>query len=170
MLNRILKREKPNVYLGKITVVPRSYLRRGLENSLYTGESLEDSLNTHLNEIFDMPLVGECISPNKTDLAIDVIIESFQSGNYLEMHAGEFSLPVAWRPKINIASRLYNISTGKTKSCVLVTIRLPWKEYFSRLFTWRAIFGFRPMFDADDMKILLSRACLQLLQKTIRTV
>ena len=170
MLNRILKREKPNVYLGKITVVPRSHLRRNLENNLYTGESLEESLSSHLNMIFDIPLVSECINANKTDLAIDVIIENFQAGNYLEMHAGDFSFPIIWRPKIKIGSRLYNINTGKTKNAVLVTIKLPWKEYFSRLFTWKAIFGFRPMFDANDMKILLSRACLQLLQKTIRAV
>lgn len=170
MFNRILKREKPNVYLGKITVVPRSHLRRNLEDNLYTGEKLEEPLNSHLNMIFDIPLASECINPNKTDLAIDVIIENFQAGNYLEMHAGDFSLPIIWRPKIKISSRLYNINTGKTKTAVLVTIKLPWKEYFSRLFTWRAIFGFRPMFDANDMRILLSQACLQLLQKTIRAV
>ena len=120
--------------------------------------------------IFDIPLASECIIPNKTDLAMDVIIENFQAGNFLEMHAGDFSFPIIWRPKIKIASKLYNINTGKTKIAILVTIKLPWKEYFSRLFTWRAFFGFRPMFDANDMKILLSQACLQLLQKTIRAV
>jgi hypothetical protein len=170
VFNRNFRREKPNVYLGKITVVPRSCLRRNLENNLYTGESLEDALNNHLNIIFDIPLASECITPNKTDLAIDVIIENFQAGNYLEIHAVDFSFPIIWRPKIKIASRIYNINTGKTKKTVLVTIKLSWKEYFSRLFTWRAIFGFRPMFDAKDMTILLSRACLQLLQKTIRAV
>jgi hypothetical protein len=170
VFNRTFKREKPNVYLGKITVVPRSHLRRSLENNLYAGESLEDSLHSHLNTIFDIPLASECTSPNKTDLAIDVIIENFQAGNFLEMHTGEFSFPIIWRPKIKIASRLYNINTGKTKIAVLVTIKLPWKEYLSRLFTWRAILGFRPMFDAEDMKILLSQACLRLLQKTIRAV
>ena len=170
MLNKILKREKPNVYLGKITVVPRSHLIRNLESNLYAGERLEESLSSHLKTIFDMPLVTECINLNKTDLAIDVIIESFQAGNYLEMHTGDFSFPIIWRPKIKIGSRLYNIRTGKTKAAILVTVKLPWKEYFSRLFTWRAIFGFRPMFDANDMRALLFQACLQLLQKTIRAM
>ncbi|MCE5365333.1 hypothetical protein [Pseudomonas anguilliseptica] len=170
MFKRTLKRKKPNIYLGKIIVVPRSNLRRNLEDNLYTGERLEEALNTHLNMIFDIPLASECITPNKTDLAIDVIIENFQAGNYLEIYSGNFSAPIIWRPKIKIASRLYNINTGKTKHTALVTIKLPWKEYFSRFFTWRAFFGLRPMFDANDMKILLSQACLQLLKKTIRAV
>jgi len=170
VFNRIFKREKPKVYLGKITVVPRGYLKRSLENNLYTGESLEDSLEVFLNETFDMPLASECAIPNKTDLAIDVIIENFQAGNYLDLHAGDFSFPIFWRPKIEIASKLYIMSTGETKNSVSITVKLPWKEYFSRLFTWRAFFGFRPMFDTEDMEKLLARACLQLLQKLIRVV
>ena len=170
MFNRIFKREKPKVYLGTIAVVPRNDFKRHFEHNIYTGENLEVSLQNRLHEIFNFPLSSERANPSKTDLAVDVVIAKFQAGNTLNVHAGDFGIPIFWRPKIELASKLYNLNTGETKLITTITTKLSWRNYLSRLFTWRALIGFRPMFDAQDMEKLLTEACLQLLPKLIGAV
>ena len=82
-----------------------------------------------------------------------------------ELAARGIGLPVFWRPKVMVACRLYYLKSQKTKSTFSVTQKMPWGELGSRQLTWRAIFRFRPPFDAEDMNRLLYIACQSLLVK-----
>ncbi len=166
VLDRFLKREKPRVFLGALAVVPRKDLKRYLDQwGLFQNESFDSSLRATLEEIFALPPASEITAPTSTDLGLDVLIPSFQSGDYWDVSLGEIGLPVFWRPKVTVVCRLYHLKSDKTKRTFSVTQKMPWGEFISRQFTWRAFFRFRPTFDAEDMKRLLYVACHSLLDK-----
>ena len=166
MLDRFLKREKPRVFLGALAVVPRKDMKRYLDQcGLFQNESFDHSLRANLEEIFSLPPASEITAPTSTDLGLDVLIPSFQSGDYWDVSLGEIGFPVFWRPKVTVACRLYHLKSDKTKRTFSVTQKMPWGEFLSRQFTWQALFRFRPTFDAEDMKRLLYGACHSILDK-----
>lgn len=171
MLGRFLKRERPRVYLGTVAVVPRKDIKRFLDQcAMLRDESFDTSLRTTLQEIFALPPAGEVAAATSTDLGLDVLIPSFQSGDYWDVSLGVIVFPIFWRPKITVASRLYYLKSGKTKHTFLVTQKLTWREFLSRLFTWRAFLRLQPMFDAKDMDRLLYLACHKVLNKLRKVV
>lgn len=163
------RREKPRVFLGTLVVVPRSDIKRHIDQRGWSRrEDLEIPLQTNLRETFSLPVASEVSDPLPTDLGLDVYIPSFQSGD-----AAGFSLDLGvpifwiflWRPKVTVTCRLYYLQSQETKDVYSVTQKMPWREYASRLFTWRAIFRFRPIFSAEDLNRLLDLACHSLLNK-----
>jgi len=166
VLDRFLKREKPRVFLGTLAVVPRRDMKRHLDQwGMFRNESFDDALRTTLEEIFALPAVSTLAAPTANDLGLDVLIPSFQSGDYWDVSLGDFGIPIFWRPKVTVACRLYYLKTQKTKRTFSVTQKMPWSEFVSRQFTWRALFRFRSTFDAKDMTRLLYIACHSLLNK-----
>jgi hypothetical protein len=166
VLKRFFKKEKAMVYLGCVAVAPRSDIKRHLDQwAFYGREDLDSSLRLFLEEIFDLPSAKDVENPTKTDLGLDIVVPKFQSGDIWDVSLGDIGFPVAWRPKIEIGSRLYSLATGKTVHTATVKVKMPWREYFSRLFTWRALLRFKPMFDSTDMNRLLAKACMQLITK-----
>ena len=166
VFDRLLKREKSRVFLGALAVVPRKDMKRYIDQwGMFQSESFDNSLQTTLLEIFALPPASEVVAPMSTDLGLDVLIPSFQSGDYWDVSLGEIGLPIFWRPKVTVACRLYYLKSQKTKSTFSVTQKMPWGEFVSRQLTWRAIFRFRPPFDAEDMNRLLYIACQSLLVK-----
>ncbi|WP_160154645.1 hypothetical protein [Microbulbifer sp. ALW1] len=166
MLKRFFRREKSNIYLGTIAVVPRSDIKSKLDpwGSL-SDEDMDLSLREYLAQIFDIPCANGVSNPEDTDLVLDVMVPKFQSGDLWDVSIGEVAFPIFWRPKIEIASRLYNLKTGKTVTTTRAKSKMPWREYFSRLFSWRSFLGFKPLFDSSDMNKLLLKACIEVLSK-----
>lgn len=166
MLDRFLRREKPRVFLGTLAVVPRTDIKRHIDQwGMLNDSNLDIPLHVTLQEIFALPPASKVTLPTSTDLALDVLIPSFQSGDYWEVSLGEIGIPIFWRPKIIVAARLYSLKSKKTKRTFTVTQKMPWGEFVGRLFTWRAVFRLRPTFDAEDMNRLLYFACHSLLDK-----
>ena len=166
MLNRFLKREKPKVFLGTLAVVPRADMKKHLDQrGMCNDENFDNSLRSTLQEIFALPLASEVTTPTATDLGLDVLIPSFQSGDLWDVSLGEIAFPIFWRPKVTVACRLYYLKSQKIKRTFSVTQKMPWSQFVSRIFTWRAILRFRPIFDKDDMDRLLYFACHSLLIK-----
>lgn len=64
---------------------------------------------------------------------------------------------------MEVASRLFEIKTGKTLDTFTFSARMSWRDYFSRAFTWRFLFRFRPMFSSTDIEKLLNQACYDLI-------
>ena len=170
MFDRFLKREKPRLFLGTLAVVPRKDMKRHLDQwGIFQNESFDNTLRTTLEEIFTLPPASEITAPTSTDLGLDVLIPSFQSGDCWGLSLGDIGFPIFWRPKVTVVYRLYYLKSQKTKRIHWVTEAMPWGEFLSRQFTWRAIFRFRPTFDAEDMKRLLYIACHALLSKLLKT-
>ena len=75
MLPKFLRRTKPRVFLGVIAVVPRTDLKRHLEQEgLLEHESLDSALRRHLTEIISLPPADRVEGPLPTDLVLDVLI------------------------------------------------------------------------------------------------
>lgn len=161
-----LKRRRTRVFLGTLAVVPRKDIKRYLDQSgVFGDENFDTSLLNTLREIFTLPLAEEIVAPTSTDLGLDVLIPSFQSGDYWDVSLGDVDFPIFWRPKVTVFSRLYYLKSNKTKRTFSVTQKLSWREYLRRLFTWRTLSRFHPMFDGKDMDLLLYLACHKLLGK-----
>lgn len=166
MFRNILKREKPRVFLGTLAVAPRSDIKRHLDQwGMFKNEDLDSSLRHSLKEIFSLPSAQNIEDPKNTDLVLDVIVPKFQSGDAWDLSLGDIGIPIMWRPKITISSRLYYLNTEKTKVTFSVTEKMKFSQYIGRLLTWRAVLRFRPVFDSKDMEYLLYQACHKLLLK-----
>lgn len=166
MLNRFRRKKKYSLYLGVLAVAPRSDLKRNFDElSLWGREDLDLSLQKQLVEVFDLPLASTLNQPTELDLGLDVIVPKFQLGDMLDVSLGDIGFSLFWRPKVEVVARIYRLDTGATLHTASATAKLSWKQYFSRLFTWRALFRFKPMFDSQDLNVLLQRSCLELLVK-----
>jgi len=159
MFNKFLKKEKPRVFLGTLSVVPRTDFKKIDEWGIFHREDIDTEFRHSLKEIFSLPPASDVNVPLKSDLVLDVVISQFQSGGAWNIDI----VPVFWRPKILIKSRLYSLKTKKTKSVFSVTEKLKWNIFFNRIFSWRGILHFRPVFDKKDMNFLLYKACHKLL-------
>ena len=166
VLGRIFKRKKPRLFRGTLTVLPRKDLKRHFDQAgIFQYENLEVALQNNLQEIIRLPPASDVLTPNPTDLGLDVLISHYQSGDYWDLSLGQISIPIIWRPKVTVVCRLYYLKSNVTKREVSITKAMPWGYFVGRLLTWRAIFRFRPMFDTEDMNRLLSIACVVLLEK-----
>ncbi len=159
LLSRFLKREKPRVFLGSLAIAPQTGLQRYLEDS----DALHKTLQNNLQEIFTLPPADDVVSPRGSDLGLDIVVTKFRSGGELGVSLGELGFAMFWRPKVTVASRLYYLSSGKTKVSYAVTETIRWRDYLSRLLSWRTFFGFRPMFDRKEIERLLYGACHKVL-------
>src|SRR5687767_144973 len=108
------RKHKPRVFLGAISVYERTDLKRHLEQEDFgEGEPLGGALHRALTEIFSLPSVASVENPSSNDLALDVWIPKFQSGDVLDVDLLDGSVPLIWRPKVTVSSRLYFMATGK---------------------------------------------------------
>ncbi len=166
VLGSIFKRKKSRLFRGTLTVLPRKDLKRHFDQAgVFHYENLEAALHNNLQEIFRLPPATDVLNPTSTDLGLDVLIKHFQSGDYWDLSLGEIGIPIFWRPKITVVGRVYYLKSNVTKREVSVTKAIPWAFFVGRMLTWRAIFRFRPMFDAEDINRLLNVACWELLCK-----
>lgn len=163
---RFLKRQKPRIYLGSLAVAPRADLKRYLDQlGVFQREDLDTALRKELKEIFSLLPVEVAPEPKGSDLVLDVMVEKFQSGDAWSFDFGGFGIPLLWRPKITVSARLYWLKSEKNKATFSRTEKLALSRYFGRLLTWRGLLRFRPLFGAEDIKLLLHQACYGLLRK-----
>lgn len=171
MLRRFFKKEKPRVFLGVLAVAPRTDVKRHLdEKGVFEDADLDSTLRQSLVEIFSLAPVQTVTSPLPTDFVLDVVIPKFQSGDVWDVSLGEIAFPIFWRPKVTVASRLYSLTTQKTKATFSVTEKMKWGHYLGRIISWRAFFRFRPVFDRKDIEFLLYQACDKLLVKMLKVI
>jgi hypothetical protein len=81
VLSKILRKERPRVYLGTLAVAPRADIKRHFDQwGVFKTEDLDTNLRQSLKEIFSLPLATEVSEPKSSDLVLDVVIPEFQSG------------------------------------------------------------------------------------------
>lgn len=153
-------RDKRNVYLGTVAVVPRGDFKRHLERSMDTSEA---ALQSHLQTVLSLPKAPPKQHASAEDCAIDVFVAKHQGGEAWDVTAGDLGLPLFWRPTVEVSSRFYTLQSNKDITTVHVKKRLPWGEYLNRLFSLRGYFSFRSPFTHQDMTQLLDEALLEVL-------
>lgn len=170
MLERLLRRQKPRVFLGAIAVADRTDVKRHLEQEGdFENEPLDGALRRSLVEIFSLP-PADCVDkPLATDLVLDVWIPKYQSGEFVDVYLGGAGVTLFWRPRVTVASRLSSLVTKRTKATFSVTERMKWRQFLGRLFSWRGLFRTQP-FVREDMEYLLCQACLKLLARMQKAV
>ena len=157
------KDNSPRIFLGNLSVVPRIGFKSSSEQwSLFnrSPEDFDEKISKSLEEIFTFPLAESISDPSSSDLVIDVMVPDFQGGEFLLD-----DIPLFWRPKVKVASRLYYLKSKKVKKKFMITKKMAYGNYFNRVFSLRGFFRLKPLFDSKDLDYLTSEACYELLLK-----
>jgi len=170
MFSKFLNKEKPRVYLGKLMVVPRGEFKKNDEWGLFKSEDLEVGIREKLDGIFSLPHLDSRQDEKKTDLGLEVVILNVQGGDFINANIEGMGFPILWRPKIEIASRLYNLESGKTHRSFKLKEKMPWSQYFSGLFSLRGILRHKPIFGVNELEPLLYQACAKLIQNMTKSI
>ena len=171
MLDRLFRKERSRVFLGSITVAPRTDLKRFLDEPGWFGDSkLDVGLRNSLEELFALPPAADVEHPEDKDLGVDILVTNFQMGEAFFIGLGRYGMPVFWRPKVTVSSRLFYLRSGETKAAFSVTEKVKWRHFIKRLFNPRTWLWTGSMFDEQDLDHLLQNACHKLLLKMTRKV
>lgn len=162
--------EKPNVYLGSLAVVNDSNISKIESFFSITGNSLQDHMCEKLEEIFCLHSISTIKEPKKSDIGLDVVIVTLHGGEAFTVNLGTSGIPIFWRPKIKLVSRLYNINHGKTVKTFSVSKSVTWREFIAKQFSLRGLFRWGPLYHNEDMEILLYQACLELIDKMRKAI
>jgi hypothetical protein len=166
----LFKTEKPNVYLGSLAVVSAGKLAN-LENIFsLQGNSLHAHMRDKLEEIFCLHNVSSIKEIKSSDVGLDIVIVTLRGGDAFTVDWGNGGLPLFWRPKITLVSRLYNLHTQKTLKIFNVSQSVTWKAFFIKQFSFRGLFRWGSLYDKEDMEILLFIACLILIDKMRKAI
>ena len=147
MLNRFFKKDRPRIFLGNLSVVPRTGFKSSFEQWNLFNRSTEDfdeKIRKSLEEIFTFPLAENISEPNPSDLVIDVMVPDFQGGQFLLD-----DIPLFWHPKV--------------KKKFMITKKMTLRNYLDRAFSLRGFIRLKPLFDSKDIDYLTSEACHELL-------
>ncbi|WP_305374801.1 hypothetical protein [Photobacterium leiognathi] len=165
MFDRWLKKEKPNIYLGNLAVTSEDYLAK-IENVWRIGEPLlEDHLRAKLKDIFCLDPIPLHRDIQSSDLGLDVVIVTVRGGEMGSLGIDSVLIPVIWRPRIKLVSRLYNLKTDQTMKSFQVSHSVTWQTYMGQLFSFKSLCRSSSIYDLEQMEDLLCQACLILLNK-----
>jgi len=170
MFSNLFKKKPERVYIDSLVVAPRDEISKIDEWGGFKSVDLEGSAKERLIEIFQLHHVSQRVGVEKNDLALDVVVINLQGGEFSSFQTSDFIIPILWRPKVQIRSRLYYIESNKHKASFSVTVKMPWREYLSRLFSLNGLVRYKPLFDFNDIDILLTKASLELIQKMIKSL
>ena len=155
---RLLKRNPPKLYLGQLTVVPRTDFLRHFEGNI-AGGSVDADLTTQLSSWLPLPRAPTSEDAHDSDLAIDVILKGYRLGQFM---GGEPVPVVFWRPMVEIVSRVYFVKSGKDVTTQVVKQRMPWSSFIKRVLSWR-FFSLATLATDEDMSLLLGQALEKML-------
>lgn len=170
MLFNWFESEKPNVYLGSLAIANDSKRSKIETFFSITGNTLHDHMREKLEEVFCLHSISSIAQPKESDIGLDVVIVTLHGGDAFAANIGMAGIPLFWRPKIKLVSRLYNIQHNKTLKTFSVTSSVTWREFVAKQFTLRGLFRWGPLYSNEDMEALLYQACLELLDKMRKAI
>ncbi|GAC16204.1 hypothetical protein [Aliiglaciecola lipolytica] len=133
-----------------------------------TGNSLQDHTCEKLEEIFCFHSISCITDPKKSDVGLDVV--TVHGDDALAVNVGATSIPIFWRPKIKLVSRLYNIKHNKTIKTFSVSKYVTWCEFAIKLFSLRGMFRWGPLYNNKHMDTLLYHVCIDLIDKMRKSI
>lgn len=129
-------KESSRVFLGSLIVAKRSELKKSDEWGLTKSFDLQAELKARLDEVITLQHVSDVEDLASTDLVLDITVVSAQSGEFdAAVLQGMGTLPIWWRPKVEVRAKLYYAISGKTKAEVCMKEKMPWKEYLAGVLT-----------------------------------
>ncbi|NRF16391.1 hypothetical protein [Vibrio coralliilyticus] len=170
MLLDWFKSDKPNVYLGSLAVVSEDHFSKIESFFSFSDSALQDHMRRKLEEVFCLSSKPSIQETKPTDIGLDVVIVTLHGGDAFAIEWGPSGIPVFWRPKIKLVSRLYHLKSGKTIKTFKVSQSITWIEFTSKLFSLRGLFRFGSLYNNQDMELLLYQASLKLLDKMRKSV
>lgn len=106
LFNWFKSSEKPNIYLGSLAVASEGKLSQIEKLFSITNNSLQDHMRHKLQEVFCLDSVANIKDPKRSDIGLDVVIVTLHGGNLFAAHWDTGAIPIFWRPKIKLVSRL----------------------------------------------------------------
>ncbi|MDO3381202.1 hypothetical protein [Gilvimarinus algae] len=171
MISKIFKKDKPRVYLDKMLVASRDEFEKTDEWGIFKSEDLEDGVREKLDGIFCLPPISTRQDSKKSDLALELVVLKVRGGEFEGVDFGLLGFaPIFWRPKIELAARLYYLDSGKTHSTYKAKEIMRWGEYFSGVFSLRGFFRYKPIFGPKNLEPILYKACEKLLFKMVNGI
>lgn len=166
MFQKIRKRflgkiEPPEVYLGDLAVIPRHELKSFLEfdwNAHRTDEQLRD----WMAEVVELPFIDENTDFPDDAVRMDLLLSNYSLGSDIAFFSNPV-VPLLWRPKVELHCRLVRVSSGKVIGVYQTKKSVPWRDFFSRVFTLRSFFSFRATYSTEDLQFLLGQALVDAL-------
>jgi hypothetical protein len=166
---RIFRKTPVRLYVGSITVHPRSDFKRHFEGGLLGGATLDSALAQRVQEFFALPRASDADVINESDIGVDVILESYSCGGWADVSSSALSFPIFWRSKVRLEARVYHLKTGKVKANLHVTQRIAWGEHVASLFSWKVYLGITSATSRKRLEQLLEVACLSLKRRVERS-
>jgi hypothetical protein len=163
----VLSRQKGKLHLGELSVARGGSLVRRVEGLVAGAQlpRLDRALLDELSERLSLPDAASVATPSATDLAIDVVLESYRFGSASDLSVGSIGLPIYWRPKVKISVRLYCLQSGEEKSSFRFSQAMPWSDYLNRVLSWRVLLGLEPPAGRSDLQGLVRLASERLLAR-----
>jgi hypothetical protein len=170
VFSNLFKKTDARIYLGDLNVASNGEIDKIEKWAGFKSQNIEGVLAARLKDIFSFAAFNKDLELQLNDLVLDVVIVNSNSGDLDVLNLTDWAVPLFFRPKIKMQSRLYNAKTGKTKYTFKVTQSVAWRDYFFRAISIRNLFGFGAMYNAKDMEALLMLASLTLLEKIKKAV
>lgn len=164
-----MRRNAPRVFAGTLRVVSGRNLVRQLESlSSAVPSDMDHALLGDLQAVISLPPISTADSPQPSDMAFDVVLQSYRLGCSADLSLGTVGIPLYWRPRVRVAARLYQLQSNKTKKTFALTQCMSWAQYFQRILSWKVFIGLEPVAGRGDMQILLRQAGERLLARLER--
>lgn len=164
-----LRRPKiERLFLGSVGIVPRSEFASIEQLGLAPSIDPEPTLEKEIREIFALRPLAEADDPGTNDYGIDVLVASFRTGAALGAHLASLTVPVFWRPRVELKARVFSLSSGKTVATAAATSRMGYRAFARRLLKPAAILSLRPAVSAEDLVQLTREASFALLAQVKR--
>ncbi|NJA05171.1 hypothetical protein HC024_05415 [Methylococcaceae bacterium WWC4] len=162
---RIFKGEKPRVYLGAMLVASSEEWESLDGWGIFQSMNLGDGLRKYLYSAVNLPPIDSREDLRESDLGLELVVVNYRGGEFGAFQTTELFIPIFWRPKVELKARLYNLATGKTVHIASSKKNTPWGQFVSRIFSFNRMFRFKPLFDEEDMEVLLCLAAIETLAK-----
>lgn len=160
MLFRIF-RKKPNIYIGDISIIE--------DGAKFTGfkadKSIENFIIKTLAEYFHPFKAPENICHLDSDLTIDIAVTRMSIGSLGILNAGDFSIPLFNRPKLQIEAQLLKSKNGKFVNNFRIYKVMPFFLFLKLQFNFFRFFSFGNGHDKYDLEYLLIKCSKGLIKK-----
>ena len=85
-------------------------------------------------------------------------------------HAGDIPISIFWRPRVELASRVYAAKTNHDKVTVRTTYKMPWRIFIRRVLSPRFLFLPVPAAKPEDIDMLLGNALILMFKDIQRQI
>lgn len=156
--------------MNSIKVIPKSdlsFVEKWVYNEL---ENLDATLRDRLAELITLPHISTVREAEADDLAIDIVVPKYGTGDWGHASIGDIGFPLFWRPRIKIAARIFEVHTDKTVSTYSLVQKMPWPYYFGRIFRLASWFSIRSGFKPEDFEYMLTMGLMRLLDKMRKAI